>query len=727
MVDRLASPDQEWGPTPEPPNRYPATMTSLRFARKTSARLSFAVAAALASIAMAPAAQAAVDRIEILSRTPLSGGKTFGNAGAFERITGRLHYAVDPADRANATIVDLALAPRDVRGRVPFAGDFTLIRPVNGSSDKLLFEVNNRGNQWLFNLFQDGTFSNQLSDDAVVGDGWLLKQGYSLLWTAWNWDVVPGGDRQAIDLPVARAANGTPITGPVISEIVVAAPAKAASHVGILAKGYAFAKDQPAVLTVRDTPTGKRTVIPLEQWQLARLDGDRVVPDDKSVYLPAGFEPGRIYELAYTAKDPVVVGLGLAAIRDSLSFFRYAKADAQGTPNPLTESGGHLPKHALAFGISQSGRVIQELLLQGLTVDEQGRPIFDGAFVHAAGAGKGGFNYRFAQTTRHFSPVDETLYPTDYFPFTTVTQTDPVTGQRGSVLAKARAQHAVPKLIYTSTSTDYWARAASLLHTDTEGKRDLPLDPNARLYHLSGAQHVVARPAVRSPNLNCTSPVDYRPQLRALLVGLDAWVVAGQQPPASRYGRIADGTLVDLPHYLQSVMALPGTARPNDYLRPPRLDLGPRFATQGISDLQPPSVGARFGALVPAVDKEGNERVGLAAPQVQVPLGSYVGWNLRAPGTGGAGALVRLHGSFLPFAATDAARQAAGDARPSLEARYGSRDGYLAKVRAAAQTQVQQGLLLARDLPGVVSQAGAFYDRIVAQSPSDTSCKYLAG
>lgn len=671
--------------------------------------------AALFSLALVPAAQAAVERVEITSRTPLANGQAFGQAGAYERITGRLHYAVDPSNDANLPIVDLALAPRDARGKVRFAGDFTLIRPIQGAraNGRLLYEVNNRGNYWLFSLFQNGPFTNDLADPASIGDGWLLEQGYSLLWTGWNWDVVPGGNRQGIDLPVARQRGGAPIQGKVVNEIFLNAPAKAAPHRGILAKGYPFAPGarETAELTVRDTPTGTRTVIPRSQWQLARLDGDKVVPDDGSVYLETGLLPGRIYELSYTAQDPVVVGLGLASIRDAISFFRHEPRDAAGQRNPLLDQGGKLPTATLAFGISQSGRVIQSMLLQGLHVDEQRRPTFDGAFVHVAGAGKGGFNYRWAQTTRHFSHFEESTYPTDYFPFTTVPQTDDVSGARGSVLDRARASGVVPKLIYTSSSTDYWVRAASLLHTDTAGRQDLPLAPNARAYLLSGAQHVIATPPARGVYENCLSPTDYRPQLRALLAALDGWVAQGTTPPDSRIPTIADGSLVGLDAYLAALDGLPAALRrPTDYLRPPRLDLGPRFASEGIPEVQPPVFGARYGALVPQVGADGNELAGLKTPQVAVPLGAYLGWNLRTDAAGAPQGLARLFGSFVP--------RAAGD--------LPARQVYVQQVERVAREQVQQGVLLARDVAAVVRQAGAFHDRVAALAPGQRDCGYLA-
>lgn len=677
--------------------------------------------------ATAPPAIARVDRVEITSRSTIADGKAFGRVGAYELVVGRLHYSVDPGATANRTIVDLPLAPRDPAGRVTYSGDFSLLRPADGrrANGRLIYEVNNRGNYRLLDLFQDSEVSNAVGDAAARGNDWLLAQGYSLLWTGWNWDVQPGNGRQAINLPVARQPDGQPITGPVVSEIFVNAPTKVAAHAGLLAIGYPFADgaQAKATLTVRDKPDGPRTAIGRDQWALARIEQGQEVADDNHVLLRTGFEPGRIYELSYVARDPVVTGLGLAAIRDAVSFFRYQDRDRAGTPNPLLAREGRLPRHVLGFGLSQSGRVIQTLLLDGLEVDEQQRPVFDGAFVHAAGGGKGGFNFRFAQTTRHFSHHEESIYPTDYFPFATTVQRDPVTGRRASVLDHARKANAIPRLIYTASTTDYWVRAASLLHTDPIGREDIALDPKARGFLLAGAQHVVAVPEQRGILENCLSPVDYRPHLRALLAALDGWVSAGIDPPASRLPRIADGTLVELDAYLAAAVAVPGR-KPSGYLQPPYLDLGPDFDRTGIASRQPPVFGRHYGALVPQVDEAGNDRAGLFAPEVQVPVGSFLGWNLRRESAGAPQGLARLYGSLIPFAPTADARRASGDQRLSLAERYPSKDDYLARVNAAVQAQVRDRLLLVTDVPSVVGRASGLYDRIRALPAGEASCRY---
>ncbi len=686
-------------------------------------RRAFALLALLAALlpGLARPLAAKVERVEVIERGPLADGLAFGEVGAYERLRGRLHYALDPENPANARIVDLGLAPRDGRGLVTFAGDFVLIRPkdLERGNHRLLYEVDNRGNLGMLAFFDEAPWSNDPRRAADLGNGFLLRQGYSLLWSAWNWDVLPGDGRLQIELPVATAA-GAPITGPVAAEFVLMRPAPSAAFMWGDSRGYPPVDLQApgARLTLRDEPTGARTLIPRDQW---RFDGPT------RVFFNSGFAPGRIYELVYTARDPRVVGLGLAAIRDSMSFFHFERADAEGTANPLASDGKPDARAALAFGISQSARVLQHMLLEALHVDEAGRMVFDGALIHVPGGGKGSFNHRFAQTTRHPSELEDQQYPADFFPFTTTPEVDPVTGAAGDVLMRARAKGALPKLFYTMTSTEYWTRSASLLHTDVAGVRDLPLAANARLYLFAGAQHGNWRAAGRGPYQNCGNPLDHRPPMRALLLALDAWATRGTEPPASVFPRLADGTLGSVADYRHGFPAIPGLRLPSRNLQPPRLGLGPRFATQGIADRQPPDFGPPFITRVPLPDADGNDRGGIRLPAVAVPLGTYTGWNLRRPEVGAPDHLGRWSGSFVPFARTEAERQAAGDPRASLETRYPARADYETRVEAAAEVLVAKGLLLAGDVGAITARAGALYDGLRAHRPDDRSCAFELG
>jgi len=404
----------------------------------------------------------------------------------------------------------------------------------------------------------------------------------------------------------------------------------------------------------------------------------------------------------------------MAGIRDLLSYLR--NHPLAGTPAPRT---------SLIFGISQSGRLIQTMLLRGLHVDEDGRAVFDGAFIHVAGGGKGGFDYRFAMPTRHFSMLEDHIYPTDFFPFATVPTRESVTGAEASILDRARALAAVPKLFYVNNSSEYWNRAASLIATDPDGERDLPPAPEARIYLIAGAQHYVGALPERGTFANCVNTLNHYRAMRALMRAFDRWVRDGVEPPPSTYPRIADGTLVTVAAHAKAFPVIPDFRLPEGNLRPPRLDLGGRFDTDRVADLVPPRMGKPFVTLVPKPNADGLDQGGIALPEVLVPLGTRTGFNTRKEAAGFPGATGRWDGSFVPFARTEAERQASGDPRPSLAARYASRAAYEEKVRAAATDVVRSGFLLPQDVDVLVSDAGGLYDRIMARDPADRSCRYL--
>ncbi len=663
-----------------------------------------AAAAALFVLLSAAPLPAEVVRLDVTSREPFAGRMTFGAVGAYEKLRGRLVFAVDPDNAANARIVDLKLAPRDLRGRVGFSADFVLLKPIDLSkaNHRLLYDVNNRGNLGILARLNRGEGTNDPATAAHAGNGFLMRQGYSILWSGWNWDVQPGNGRLQIDLPIATDGGRT-ITGTVVAEIVVDAKTDVQPFAWGDSRCYEVADaatNRGATLTVRDEQRATRVEIPRERWSFA---------DTTHVRLEGGFEPGRIYELVYTAKDPRVVGLGLAAIRDAISFFHFSTRDAVGTPSPLATAAADGtakpdPEKAIAFGISQSGRVLNHMLFQGLHVDEAGRMVFEAAMPHVAGAGKGSFNHRFAQTTRHPSPFEDHQYPADFFPSTTVPDTDPVSGRTGDVLAVAKEMGKVPLLMYTGTSTEYWTRATSPLHVSADGTRDAGVDERVRIYFVAGGQHGIAASRDRVYQ-NRPNPLDHSPPLRALLLALDRWATTDALPPPSLYPRIDRGELVTAATYAASFPRIPGARAPSGNLEPPRLDLGPRFASEGIMDTQPPSFGPAIATLVPAPDADGNDRGGIRLPAVAVPLGTYTGWNLRPAAMGAEGALARWSGSFFPFAATAEERRQAGDPRPSLAERYRGHPDYVERVAAAADSLVTQGYLLDEDRRALVETA----------------------
>jgi hypothetical protein len=675
-------------------------------------RAVFRTILAVASLAVALGGgrpvRAEVTRLEIRERGPFADGHSFGRSGPYERLKGRLIIEVDPDDPANARIHDLRLAPRNERGRVECWADFFLLKPVEPQrgNRRILYDVHNRGNKlalWTFN----GARSNDPSTLADAGNGSLMRQGYSILWCGWDGDVVEDGtQRLIIGLPIARE-DGRTITGPAHVEIctqekVYSRPFFWSPWGTADAYPSVSLDNATAILTRRPRRSEPGVEVLRQDWAFGRWEDGKLIPDPRHLYVKDGFEPGWLYDLVYTAKDPRVTGLGLAALRDCVAFFRYGGRDRQGTANPLV---GHV-EHAYMFGISQSGRLIHHFLYEGLNRDEAGRTVFEGVLAHVAGAGKGMFNYRLRMTTVFSTHHEGNLAGSEFFPFSPASQIDPFSGERGDTLARARAAGCVPKMIFTQSSTEYWSRAASLLHTDLEGKSDIELPPEVRVYLVAGAQHLGAGPHTPGIAQQPRNILDDRPPvLRAMLVALDQWVSGSKEPPPSRYPRLADGTLVDLDTFGASFPRIPGVRLPEAYYQPARLDFGPRFHTEGVADTIPPKVTGQYRALIPAVDEDGNERAGIRLPEVAVPLGTYTGWNLRAAAYGAEGTLAGLDGMYLPFAVTDEQRQKEGDPRRSVRQRYPTRESYLGRMTEAALSLYQEGFLLAEDVAAVLTTA----------------------
>ncbi len=651
----------------------------------------------------AASARAEVTRVEVLERTPFAAGERFGDVGPYEKLRGRATVALDPASAADRVVIDLDRAPRASSGRVVFTTEFVMLRPVERRPSTLLYDVNNRGGVAILGQVDGrGPANNDPTTAADAGDGFLMRHGFTLLWSAWTWDVAPGapGSRPLVLTP--PVAQG--VSGRVQNELIVSAPATVAAYAGQRGLAYPPADlDEPgATLTERDRPDGPRRILPRDRWRL-------LAPEQPGgpgrVRLEDGFRPGRIYDVTYTSRDPVISGAGLAGIRDLLAWLR---------DHPL--EGAPPPRRTLIFGISQSARVIGRMLHDGFDKDAQGRLVFDGAFLQVpGGGGSAGFNARFAQPTRHPSNLEEHDFPSDAFPFTTAPTRDPVTGATASTLDRARdVQGRAPKLIYANTSTEFWNRDASLIATTPDGRADVAPAPEARLYGFMGAQHYVGRSRERSPYVNCVSTTDHYLPMRALLLALDRWAGGGAAPPPSAYPRVDRGELVTTAAY-RAVFPTIGLDPPPQNLAEPRLD----------TSTTPPRQGAPFGARVPAPDADGNDRGGVRLLELQVPLGTHTGWNGRDPATGFPDYTARFDGSFLPFSRTEAERAAAHDPRPSLAARYGGRADLEAKLRTAAGRSVGEGFLLPEDVERAVGESLGLYERILAHDPADRTCRYL--
>lgn len=659
---------------------------------------SSAIAAVASLFLLLQPVDAELVRIEIRHRAPFADAIAFGRSGPYEKIVGRLHFEIDPKDPANGGITDISLAPVNAGGKVEFRSDFFLLKPVDPlrGNRRLLYDVNNRGNKlalWTFNEAR----GNNPTTLADAGNGFLMEQGYSILWCGWSGEIVPGDDRLIADLPIATE-GGKPITGKIHVEITRDEPVECSP---LYWTPWAISVPYPPVsldtklarLTMRPTRAQPAQEIPADQWAFARVEDGTPVPDPGHLWVKGGLRPGWLYELVYEGKDPRVTGLGFVAVRDCAAFFRYESADRRQTANPLAAA----VEQAYIFGISQSGRFVNHFIYDGFNTDERQRIVFDGAISHVCGAGRL-FSQRFGMTTLCAAHHENRLTPSESFPFATVPQTDPVTNRSGEILEKARARGHVPKLFITQTSTEYWTRGASLLHTNVEGTEDVPLDPNVRLYVFAGAQHLGGGATDRGICQNPRNPlVDRPPLLRALLVALDQWVSSGRKPPQSRYPRIADGTLVDLETFRKEFPKIPGVDLPTGYYMPFRLDFGPRWSADGIAEYVPPRVGSSYRTLVPAVDADGNELAGVRLPDVAVPLATYTGWNLRAAKYGAGGMLAPYHGSYLAFAPTRDERLKSGDPRSSAAERYPTREVYLAKTLGVVMQLREHRFLLDDD------------------------------
>jgi Alpha/beta hydrolase domain len=641
-------------------------------------------------------AAASVTRLRIERRETILNGRPFGAAGPYEKLSGKVDFALDPSRPQNRGIVDLNLAPKNAQGLVEFSADFYLLKPVDPArgNGRLFYEAGNRGTKRILPVFQDASNSADPASEAEFGNGALMQQGYTLLWMGWQWDVPEG--RMRMEIPIATN-NGQPITGWVRGNFI---PGAGATSALIADRGHQpYPVVDPASaehrLLVRTLPTDPPREISRTTW---RFTGPGTVTLDR------GFEPGLIYDVVYRARDPRVVGVGLAGTRDIVSFFKHATA-AQGNPMPGIAT-------AIGWGVSQTGRFLRHFVYEGFNEDEQGARVFDGLIDQVGGAGRGSFNHRFGQQSRDQLQHFNILYPVDMFPFTDADQLDPETGVTDGLLARATRSDTVPKFFHVLTDSEYFNRAGSLVHTDVTGTTDVPPPSTSRIYFIASAPHIVGafppapfqdRDFVGRADMN---PLVYTHVIRALFRSLDLWITNGVEPPASRYPMLSDGTLTAVDK--SGWPAIPGYARPQSPMTTYRLDFGPEWS-KGIVTKEPPGIGKPFVGRVPAVDEAGNDRAGIRLPEIDVPLATHTGWNYRRATIGAPDRLASEIGSYLPLPRTRADREKTGDARRSIAERYASLEDYIGRISLAATALVRERFLLAEDVPAVIERAKTHY------------------
>lgn len=642
-------------------------------------------------VALTPAAvPAEVVRVEIATRQEVAGGKSFGNVGPYEKLIGKVYFAVDPNNPHNTIIVDLDKAPRNSQGKVEFSADLYILKPKDPTRGNgvLFFDVVNRGNKQLLGSFSQAPRSADPTTEADFGDGYLMREGYTLVAVGWQFDVPRGRGLVGFDAPIATD-NGRPITGWVRMWFIPDKPTNTYEYVG----GFNTPTYPPLDLnnaqyrlTEREGIFAPPRLIPRGDWQFGRLVEGKVVADPNSIWVKTGMKPGQTYELTYETKDPPVAGLGFASIRDLASALKYNRdAVAPG-------------RYVYTYGASQTGRFQRQLIHEGFTIDEQGRKAIDGLFVHTGGSSLGSFNERFAQPNE-LGAFTETKFPIRY-----ETTTDPVTGKRDGLGARIPAGLA-PKIFLVDTSSEYWdrGRVAALRHTSIDGQQDLADAPNVRVYLLAGTQHGAGSfPPPETGGWHKGNSNNYRWAQRGLLAGLDKWVRQGVEPPANRHPLLADGTLVPQPDV--KFPSIPGVRWPTGVPGGYRADLpGPYSA---------------LPFLLPQVDRDGNEIGGIRLPEQQVPLATLTGWSFRSERIGASNTLLAMIGSYIPMPATRGDREKNHDPRQSIADRYSNRADYLRRVDEAAKKLAQERYVLQEDVPALVDSAARHWDWVMAPAKS---------
>jgi hypothetical protein len=655
-----------------------------------------------------------ITRIVIKRRQPFAKGYEFPITGAYEKLVGKIYGEVDPKNRLNKVIVNLKKAARNRRGRVEYWSDFCILKPLDMArgNGKIFYDAPNRGSKRIVGFLNDAPASNDPSSLEDAGNGFLMREGYTVVWCGWQGDLLPQENWLVMGVPVATQ-DGKEIVRQARTEIVAeergikSQPLSGDERV----KSYvAASRDKSqAALTVRKKSYETRIPVPISKWEFAsyakdsRTGKEKITPSNKELYLRSGFKPGHIYELIYPAKNPLVLGLGFAVVRDWVSFLRYEMNDTAGRPNPLVSSDTTAGIcYAYGWGRSQSGRFLRDFVYHGFNEDESHRKVFDAIAPHVAGGGRLFLNYEFARPVTSSQQHTNQLEP-ELFPHAYNVLKDTQTGRRDGILKRPKTD---PYVFHTQTSTEYWQKRGCLAHTDGKG-RDITPPDKVRIYVIASAQHnsPFGSEPVKEDTQQLVNPLPAGDVLRALMVALDLWVTQEVSPPPSQYPKVGDGTLVRPDRKSTSFPKICGVRYQGLHNRQLFLDYGPHIS-RGQMDIHPPrQIGnGAYTILVPKVDRDGNDVPGIRLPAVQVPIGTYTGWNLQ-PRRLAEDELSGLVGSFIPFAKTKVERNKLRDPRLSLKERYKSYSDYVQKISHAARILVDQRYLLPDDAQRIIDEA----------------------
>src|ERR1700730_15837079 len=549
--------------------------------------------------------RAEVVRCAISSRQDVLGGKSFGTVGAYEKLSGKVYFAVDPNNLHNKIIADIDKAPRNSQGKVEFSADLFIVRPKDPSHGNgvAFFDVVNRGGKGLLSVFNRAKGSSDPTTDSEFGDGLLMREGYTLVAVGWEFEVRKARDKNLVGLEAPIATdNGRPITGWINPWFI---PDKASESYEFTSEYNTDVyppldpKNLAYRLTVREGWVATPHLIPREDWQFGRMENGQIALNPNWLTVKGGFKAGMTYQFTYESKNPPVAGLGIAALRDMASAIKNN-----------SDAIVHV-KYVYTYGASQVGRYERQLVYEGFTTDEQGRQAIDALFILTGGTSFGSFNQRFA-LPNELGSFTQTVFPIRY-----EVTTDPVTGKRDGLGARVPAG-LEPKIFFVDSGSEYWdrGRVSALRPLSMDGLEDLPDPPNVRIFTLAGAKHgpgswPPANSALQPLKIN---PNDYRWAQRALLVALDYWTRQGAAPPPSRHPQLADGTLV-----AQRDIKYPNLPAVQWPLHVPG---GYRADLPGVFSVLP--------FIVPQVDNDGNDIGGIRLPEQAVPLGTYTDWGFRS-------------------------------------------------------------------------------------------------